>query len=339
MTIINSLPLCEGKITRSRMCEDKLEESILDVYVVCQRVLPYVTRMIVDIDKKYILTNYNSLREGGKATNTDHVPVIMHVNLMFSAKKVERIELFNFKDENAQSLFYKNTSETNEFMRQIFNVQRSCPIPLLYLEGGQIPARFLIQKQKLIYLYDMLQRDNESLLYKFLKAQEENPVKGDWTIEMKDLLKNLNLKWSFDDIQKLKKTEFKNIITVAINKSAMAYLKGKIKTKGKEILYSEYPEIQDYLLPYDSLTLELKKKMFKFRTRMNVIPANFSSTNLDLMCETPCNEIITNEHIYECKILNKKEQNENDIKFNKIFNGTINEKIKVINIMNEKYEK
>ena len=142
---------------------------------------------------------------------------------------------------------------------------------------------------------------------------------------MKDLLKNLNLKWSFDDIQKLKKTEFKNIITVAINKSAMAYLKGKIKTKGKEILYSEYPEIQDYLLPYDSLTLELKKKMFKFRTRMNVIPANFSSTNLDLMCETPCIEIITNEHIYECKILNK--------------NGKINEKIKVIFIMNEKYEK
>ena len=146
----------------------------------------------------------------------------------------------------------------------------------------------------------MLQRDNESLLYKFLKAQEENPVKGDWTIEMKDLLKSLNLKWSFDDIQKLKKTEFKNIITVAINKSAMAYLKVKIKTKGKEILYSKYPEIQDYLLPYDSLSLELKKKMFKFRTRMNVIPANFSSTNLDLICETPCNEIITNEHIYEC---------------------------------------
>ena len=194
-------------------------------------------------------------------------------------------------------------------------------------------------RKKLIYLYDMLQRDNESLLYKFLKAQEENPVKGDWTIEMKDLLKNLNLKWSFDDIQKLKKTEFKNIITVAINKSAMAYLKGKIKTKGKEILYSKYPEIQDYLLPYDSLSLELKKKMFKFCTRMNIIPANFSSTNLDLMCESPYNEIITNEHIYECKILNQKEKHENEIEYKKIFNGTIIEKIKVMNIMNEKYEK
>ena len=69
-----------------------------------------------------------------------------------------------------------------DFLRQVFDIQRSCPIPLLYLESGQIPARFLVQKQKLNYLYDILQRDNESLLFKFFKAQEEKPVKGDWTV-------------------------------------------------------------------------------------------------------------------------------------------------------------
>ena len=226
-----------------------------------------------------------------------------------------------------------------DFLRQVFDIQRSCPIPLLYLESGQIPARFLVQKQKLNYLYDILQRDNESLLFKFFKAQEEKPVKGDWTVELKNLLKSLNLSLSFDDIKRLKKQKFQNIIDVAIKKSAIVYLKGKIKTKGKDIIYSEYPEIQDYLLPYDSLTLEFKRKMFKFRTRMNMIPANFSSTNLDLVCETPCNEKITNEHIYECKILNQKEKHENEIEYKKIFNGTIIEKIKVMNIMNEKYEK
>ena len=152
-------------------------------------------------------------------------------------------------------------------------------------------------------------------------------------------MKSLNLSLSFDDIKRLKKQKFQNIIDVAIKKSAIVYLKGKIKTKGKDIIYSEYPEIQDYLLPYDSLTLEFKRKMFKFRTRMNMIPANFSSTNLDLVCETPCNEKITNEHIYECKILNQKEKHENEIEYKKIFNGTIIEKIKVMNIMNEKYEK
>ena len=115
------------------------------------------------------------------------------------------------------------------------------------------------------------------------------------------------------------------------------YLKGNIKSKGNNIIYNKFPETQGYLLPIDSLSLDMKRKMFQFRTRMNMIPSNFSSTNLDLMCEQPCDEKITNEHIYECKILNKNEQNELDYK--KILNGTINEQIKVMNIMNEKYEK
>ena len=76
-------------------------------------------------------------------------------------------------------------------------------------------------------------------------------------------------------------------------------MKKKIKTKANNILYSEYPEIQDYLLPYDSLTLDTNRKMFQFRTRMNPIPSNFSSTDVDLFCEEPCNEPLTNEHIYE----------------------------------------
>ena len=222
-------------------------------------------------------------------------------------------------------------------MRQVFDVQRSCPIPLLYLESGQIPVRFIVQKQKLLYLFDILQRDNESLLFNFLKAQEENPIKGDWTTEVKDLLKSLDLKWSFDDIKILTKQKFKKIIDVAINKSAIKYLKRKIKTKGNEIFYSDYPEIQDYLMPYDSLTLDMKRKMFKFRTRMNLIPANFSSTNWELRCEKPCSENLTNEHIYNCKILNEKEENE--IQYKNIFNGTIFEKIKAMNLMNQKYEK
>ena len=70
---------------------------------------------------------------------------------------------------------------------------------------------------------------------------------------------------------------------------------------------------------------------------MNLIPANFSSTNWELRCEKPCSENLTNEHIYNCKILNEKEENE--IQYKNIFNGTIFEKIKAMNLMNQKYEK
>ena len=41
-TLINSLPLCEGKITRMRKTTKGVEQSILDVYVTCDKILHYL---------------------------------------------------------------------------------------------------------------------------------------------------------------------------------------------------------------------------------------------------------------------------------------------------------
>ena len=62
LTIVNSLPACEGKITRRRSRDGLLEESILDFFVVCSRILPYVKKMVIDENKKYILTNYKTAK-------------------------------------------------------------------------------------------------------------------------------------------------------------------------------------------------------------------------------------------------------------------------------------
>ena len=42
LSVVNSLPLCQGLITRNRTKNGKEERSILDFFVVCSRVLPYV---------------------------------------------------------------------------------------------------------------------------------------------------------------------------------------------------------------------------------------------------------------------------------------------------------
>ena len=226
-----------------------------------------------------------------------------------------------------------------DFMRKVFETQKSCPLYLLYLEGGQIPARFIIQKQKLNFLHHILQQRKNSLLYKFFKAQEKFPVKGDWVKDIKSIIKSLNLKFSFETIKKMKKRKFKNIIKHAIDKKAMKYLKAKQKkcSKGKEIIYSNKPEIQDYLLPNDKTTIEMQRNLFKFRTRMNDLPSNFPSSSSDLKCEKPCNEKLTNEHLYECQILNENEPNR--LNYRKIFNGTTDNKNEVLSVINDKYEK
>ena len=60
LTVVNSLSICEGIITRRRIKDGVLEESVLDFFVVCDLVLPHVTKMVIDDKKKHVLTNYKA---------------------------------------------------------------------------------------------------------------------------------------------------------------------------------------------------------------------------------------------------------------------------------------
>ena len=71
--------------------------------------------MVIDEDKKYILTNYEHVRKGGKATDSDHFTQFMDVKIEVETEKPERTEVFNFKDKDAQQTFKEVTTETQEF--------------------------------------------------------------------------------------------------------------------------------------------------------------------------------------------------------------------------------
>ena len=115
LTVVNSLPLCKGLITRRRLRDGKLEESILDFFVVCAKVLPYIISMEIDESKKYVLTNYEQARKGGKVSDTDHATEILDVDMDILVEKPERREIFNFKDRESQEKFKIDTTNTNEF--------------------------------------------------------------------------------------------------------------------------------------------------------------------------------------------------------------------------------
>ena len=115
LTVVNGLSLCEGVITRIRNKNGIEEKSVLDFFIVCSRVLPYVTKMVIDVDKKHILTNYKNAKDGRKATDTDHMTEYMDLNLQAVSAKPERKEIYNFKDNNSLVTFQEMTSNTQEF--------------------------------------------------------------------------------------------------------------------------------------------------------------------------------------------------------------------------------
>ena len=117
LTVVNNLSLCEGLITRERRRKDIIEKSILDFFIVCDLVLPFVKRMVIDEDKKYVLTNYENVKKGGKANNTDHNTEYLDLDIKANVQKPVRTEIWNFKCEKSQEIFKKETSDTNEFTR------------------------------------------------------------------------------------------------------------------------------------------------------------------------------------------------------------------------------
>ena len=115
LTIVNSLSICEGLITRRRVKDGVLEESVLDFFVVCDLVLPHVTKMVIDESKKHVLTNYQAVRAGRKATDSDHFTEYMDIDLQIIKEKPVRQEVYNFKNQECQAKFKILTSQTKDF--------------------------------------------------------------------------------------------------------------------------------------------------------------------------------------------------------------------------------
>ena len=115
------------------------------------------------------------------------------------------------------------------FLRKLFKTSTGCPIIQLCLEAGHTPARFAIKKIKLLFLKTILEEKPESLIYKFLHLQLENPVKGDWVTSCTQDLKDLEIKMSFDEIKVISKQNFCLILQKSIEKCAFEYL---IKKRG-----------------------------------------------------------------------------------------------------------
>ena len=101
------------------------------------------------------------------------------------------------------------------------------------------------------------------------------------------------------------------------NIAALKYLKRHIKSKGKEIEYTEL-KMKKYLTSQDEhMSIEEKRYTFKIRSRMTEIKTNMKRKYSDVSCEV-CkmhgkSEEESDKHIYTCKFLMESEKMNNEI--------------------------
>ena len=65
LVLVNSLPICEGLINTMRKTTKGMEMSALDVFVVCDKINPYATRMVIDEKREQVLTSYSAVKTCG----------------------------------------------------------------------------------------------------------------------------------------------------------------------------------------------------------------------------------------------------------------------------------
>ena len=212
------------------------------------------------------------------------------------------------------------------YLRQILKTTKGCPIVQMYLEVGLVPARFEIQRSRLLWLKTILEQNKNSMLYKFFYLQKENPIRGDWFSTCISDMKMFKLDLSLEEIKVMKKSKFNKLISESINQSALNYLRGKQGNKGSEITYKVI-QMADYLLPDNNLSIDQKRKLFEIRNGMTQIPSNFSSRDNVFYCV--CGDRESMPHLYNCEKLNKQTTKSDHVSYNKIYNGHINEKIEV----------
>ena len=63
----------------------------------------------------------------------------------------------------------------------------------MHLEHMTPPFRFVIKKRRILFLHYILQQNKEDLLFQFFQAQNRYPQKGDWVMQVKKDLIEINM--------------------------------------------------------------------------------------------------------------------------------------------------
>ena len=88
-------------------------------------------------------------------------------------------------------------------IRKLLSLPSKMPIKMLYLLTGSVPIEFLVQRRRLIYLHNILNKEDDSLLKTFFEHQMKTRKPKDWTSQILKDLKNFDINLSMEEIQKI----------------------------------------------------------------------------------------------------------------------------------------
>ena len=132
------------------------------------------------------------------------------------------------------------------------------------MELSVVPVRFLLIGRRLNFYWNILQKDEEELVRKVFNTQKLFPVKNDFICQIESDLEYCNIEQTEEEISKMKKSTFQNIVDEKIREVCSQYLLSLKNSHSKSVNLKYSNEMQPYLRN-EQLSIQEKKLMFRIK--------------------------------------------------------------------------
>ena len=170
---------------------------------------------------------------------------------------------------------------------------------------GLIPISIVVKSRRIMFLHYLANLGEENMLNKMFMTQWKYPVKGDWTEQAKQDLKDFEISVSLEELKTKSKGSFKRFLKRKTQEFAFAFLI-ELKEKHSKLSGLSYAKLsmQKYLKD-ENITVAEAQTLFKFRTRSAIFKSNMRSQYSDLSCMMCSLDEDSQPHSFNCKTLKK----------------------------------
>ena len=122
-------------------------------------------------------------------------------------------------------------------MRDLVRTECSAPRHFFIFRARNYTCKVCDKTKKNNALKHILMQNKNSLIKKVFNSQVKVPSKGDWTSEVRNILKDLKINHTFEEIESITKKKLSQIVMSAVQKHSFEYLTAiqKQKHKGRSI--------------------------------------------------------------------------------------------------------
>ena len=210
-------------------------------------------------------------------------------------------------------------------LRGILASHSKGPVPALYMEVAQLPVRFILASRRILYLHNILHRNEKELIKKVYNAQKADPSKGDYCKLVESDMNMIDLKLTEQEITNISRFEFKTVVRRRTREAAIKYLEEIKETKSKMdgIIYTGSFDLQPYLQS-SLFTQEESSLLLALRTRtVRGVRSDFGKMYPDRNCPLPgCTEPDSLPHILVCSALSPVQGENCTVQYSDVFSNS-----------------